>query len=143
MTANDQRPSRRTALSGAAAVGASALGLSACSPSDGRAKGSATPTAPVPLGESSEVPVGGARLYREDKVVVAQPSPGTFTAFSAVCTHGGCVLSGLEKLTADCACHGSRFDAATGEVLQGPATVPLIEVPVRTDGSRLIVGPES
>ncbi|MDK1474182.1 Rieske (2Fe-2S) protein [Streptomyces sp. 549] len=140
---NDQHPSRRTALGGAAAAGAAALGLGACSPSDGRAAGPATPTAALPLGDSSEVPVGGARLYREDKVVVAQPTEGDFKAFSAVCTHGGCVLTGLEELTADCACHGSRFDAATGEVLQGPATVPLIEVEVRADGGRLVVGPQN
>ncbi|UGY90738.1 Rieske (2Fe-2S) protein [Streptomyces gobiensis] len=138
-----QSPRRRTLLRGAALAGAAGLGVAACSPATGRDAGPATPTAPVELGAAGDVPVGGARIYRESKVVVAQPEQGEYRAFSAVCTHGGCVLSAVTGLEADCGCHGSRFDATTGEVLRAPATARLPEVPVRVEGGKLIAGPDA
>ncbi|MCT2593882.1 Rieske (2Fe-2S) protein [Streptomyces sp. N2-109] len=129
---------RRTVLHGAAVAG---LGLTAAACSDDP-DDSATPTAPVSLGSSGSVPVGGAKLYREEKLVVAQPAEGDFRAFSAVCTHKGCVLSSVERTEGHCACHGSRFDVTSGEVLQGPATKPLPKVPVRAKGGELTAGPQ-
>jgi 3-phenylpropionate/trans-cinnamate dioxygenase ferredoxin component len=50
-------------------------------------------------------------------------------AFDDLCTcdDRGCPLSGglLTGTTIMCQCHGSRFDVATGAVVNGPATVPL------------------
>ncbi|MFD6418040.1 Rieske (2Fe-2S) protein [Streptomyces sp. NPDC060194] len=143
-----RRPaSRRTVLRGAAAAGAAgagALGLSACSTDSklGHAT-TPTPTAPVALGDAADVPVGGARLYPEQRVVVAQPAEGEFTCFSAQCTHAGCLLDKVEELEGNCPCHGSRFDVTTGEALKGPATAPLTRVPLRNDGGRLVAGPEA
>lgn len=98
------------------------------------------PSEPVELGAAADVPVGGARLYREDRLVVSQPAKGTFKCFSAKCTHAGCVLAEVEKVEGNCPCHGSRFDVTTGKVLQGPATEPLPEVPVKAEGGKLIAG---
>ena len=50
-------------------------------------------------------------------------SDDSWSAFSAVCTHLGCVIQTTET-GFDCPCHGSRFDAR-GEVLNGPAVQPL------------------
>ncbi|MFI9718859.1 ubiquinol-cytochrome c reductase iron-sulfur subunit [Streptomyces sp. NPDC052396] len=137
---SQQPASRRTVLRGAALAGVAGLGAVAC---DGKGKGSAVPTAPVDLGSSGEVPVGGARLFREQKLVVSQAAKGEYRAFSAVCTHAGCVVDKVENGQISCPCHGSRFDAATGKVLQGPAGEPLPSVPVRVTGGKLIAGPES
>ena len=43
------------------------------------------------------------------------------------CTDPSCPLSGglLTGTTIMCQCHGSRFDIATGEVIEGPATEAL------------------
>jgi nitrite reductase/ring-hydroxylating ferredoxin subunit len=50
-------------------------------------------------------------------------------AFDDLCTCAdrACPLSGglLTGTTLMCQCHGSRFDIATGAVLNGPATEPL------------------
>ncbi|MFC4030436.1 Rieske (2Fe-2S) protein [Streptomyces polygonati] len=124
----------------AGAAGAVGLGLAGCGGKHGSAAG---PTKPVDLGAATEVPVGGAKLYRNDKVVVSQPKQGTFKAFSAVCTHQGCVVDSVQGTTISCPCHGSQFDAVTGAVVQGPATRPLPAVPVRQTGGKLTAGPAS
>ncbi len=134
--------SRRTVLRGTAVagvVGASGAGLAAC----GGKSSSNTPTSPVDLGAASAVPVGGAKLYRDDKVLVSQPQKGGFKAFSAVCTHQGCVLDTVDGTTASCPCHGSQFNAETGAVVQGPAARPLPPVKITESGGKLTVGPAS
>ncbi|NEE52510.1 Rieske (2Fe-2S) protein, partial [Streptomyces sp. SID8455] len=83
----------------------------------------------------------GAKLYREQRLVVSCPAKGEYKAFSAQCTHGGCVLTKVEGTEGHCACHGSRFDTTTGKVVQGPATVPLPAVPVTAEGGKLVAGP--
>ncbi|KDQ66551.1 Rieske (2Fe-2S) protein [Streptomyces halstedii] len=135
---------RRTVLKGAALAGAAGLGAAACSTDSklGHAK-NPTPTAPVELGSPDEVPVGGAKLYREQRVVVSCPSKGQYKAFSAQCTHAGCVLDKVEGNEGNCPCHGSRFDMTTGEALRGPATVPLPAVPVKVEDGRLVAGPDA
>jgi nitrite reductase/ring-hydroxylating ferredoxin subunit len=56
-------------------------------------------------------------------------------AFDDLCTcaERACPLSGglLTGTTLMCQCHGSRFDLATGAVLNGPATSPLNGYEVR------------
>ncbi|WP_256105802.1 Rieske (2Fe-2S) protein [Streptomyces sp. ODS05-4] len=135
---------RRTVLKGAALAGAAGLGAAACSTDSkvGHAE-NPTPTAPVELGAADAVPVGGARLYREQRLVVSCPAKGSYKAFSAQCTHAGCVLDKVEENEGNCPCHGSRFDVTTGQAVKGPATAPLPEVPVRVEGGRLVAGPDA
>ncbi|MGR4847612.1 FAD-dependent oxidoreductase [Streptomyces sp. LARHCF252] len=77
------------------------------------------PVESLPPGEGAVVRAGGHRLavYRDDD--------GTLHAFSARCTHLGCLVAfnGAERAW-ECPCHGSRFDT-DGKVIQGPATKPL------------------
>ncbi|MGW5849381.1 Rieske (2Fe-2S) protein [Streptomyces sp. NPDC055254] len=139
-----QSSTRRTVLKGAAAlVGAAGAGatLAACSTATNSGGNTpATPTAPVELGAAADVPVGGAKLYRERKLVVSCPAEGQYKAFSAQCTHAGCVLDEIVEGEGNCPCHGSRFDVTTGRALRGPATDPLPAVPVRAENGRLIAG---
>ncbi|QEO15792.1 Rieske (2Fe-2S) protein [Agromyces intestinalis] len=89
--------------------------------------------ADVPVGESISVTIDGA------DALLAQPSAGVVAAFSAICTHQQCKVApaGAEL---HCPCHGSRFDAATGEVLNGPALQPLTPIAVHLDGDRIVTG---
>ncbi|MFJ3784228.1 Rieske (2Fe-2S) protein [Streptomyces sp. S1] len=77
------------------------------------------------LARTSDIPVGGGTVFRDEKVVVTQPTAGEFKAFSAVCTHQGCLVNKVADGTIDCPCHASKFRVTDGSVVTGPATRPL------------------
>jgi Rieske Fe-S protein len=77
------------------------------------------------LGAASEIPVGGGKIYTAAKVVVTQPAHGQYKAFSAVCTHVGCIMSEVADGTIDCPCHGGQFKVTNGAVVAGPPPSPL------------------
>ncbi|MGL5828696.1 MAG: Rieske (2Fe-2S) protein, partial [Angustibacter sp.] len=128
---------RRGALLGlGAAAGLAACGSDDSDPvdapaqsNDAAAGGQKSPGAQAgaPLGAASEVPVGGGKIYRKEKVVVSQPTAGDFRAFSAVCTHSGCLLSAVQPEGFQCRCHGSLFSKTDGSVVSGVAETPLPE----------------
>ena len=142
-----ESPTRRGVVAAAGGVGLAAV-LTACGGSDSKSDGAATdsPSAPsttagsattsaapspaptksaaaggTPLGKTSDVPVGGGKVYAAQKVVVTQPTAGEFKCFSAVCTHQGCTVAGVSGGTINCPCHGSKFHVADGSVAHGPA----------------------
>jgi thiosulfate dehydrogenase (quinone) large subunit len=86
------------------------------------------PAGAVKIAPSSSLHPGQAISYSDpadgSPDVVMRQADGSLSALSAVCTHAGCQVSysGGQLV---CPCHGSIFDAGTGAVLQGPATVPL------------------
>lgn len=144
---------RRTVLAaGMATVAAAAV--TACGDADpGRSPAATAPATsaggsagPTPSGQPSgliaaaDVPVGGsASATGPDggNVLVAQPEDGQFVAFDATCTHQGCtVLPDGAQLR--CPCHGSVYDAFTGEVQAGPAPAPLAPVPVTVKAGQVV-----
>jgi Rieske Fe-S protein len=130
---------RRTLVSigSASALGAGALLLTACTPGGAASGSGGDSSVTVSL---ASIPVGGAVSARvgSTPVVVSQPTAGKVVAFSAVCTHQGCTVAptGTEF---DCPCHGSRFDATTGDVIQGPAQNPLTKLTASVSGDTVTV----
>lgn len=110
---------RRTVLTGAGIVTVAAA-LPGCATAD-----QATPAAGTTLGSTSQVPVGTGSVFAQQAIVVTQPNPGEFHAFSAICTHQGCLVQDVNNGTINCPCHGSRFDITNGSVVRGPAQQPL------------------
>ncbi|MFF3486978.1 Rieske (2Fe-2S) protein [Streptomyces sp. NPDC002701] len=86
---------------------------------------------------TADVPVGGGKVFKDEKVVVTQPEKGDFKAFSAVCTHAGCVVARVSDGTIDCTCHGSRFRVADGSVAGGPAPKPLPARRITVEGDSI------
>lgn len=152
------------AVGGASAIGAGALVLAACtpggaetpagsdqqassgdaaSPSTGSSSGSSTGTGAsggTAVAKLSDIPVGGTAkaTLNGAPILLAQPTAGKVVAFSAICTHQGCTVAPAGK-EFDCPCHGSRFAAATGKVLGGPAPSPLHKLTVTVTGDDVSV----
>jgi Rieske Fe-S protein len=89
------------------------------------ASASALLTGGIDLARTAEIPVGGGAVFPVNRVVVTQPSSGQFRAFSAICSHEGCMVNQVADGTVNCPCHGSRFSISDGSVVRGPATHPL------------------
>jgi len=89
------------------------------------------------LTTTAKVPEGGGEVLPRAKVVVTQPRKGDFKCFSAVCTHAGCLVGGVQGGAIICPCHGSRFSVKDGSVLSGPATRPLPEYKITVKGTRI------
>ena len=152
------RIDRRRLLHGAAVLGVTAPVLVACGSEEGPTSGTSTePDSDSPSGSPSagkdsgkqdgggaalaataDVPVGGGVVLDGEKVVVTQPTEGEFKAFTAVCTHQGCVVNSVQDNAITCPCHGSQFSAEDGSVVTGPATGPLTEVAVEVQGGNVV-----
>jgi Rieske Fe-S protein len=101
---------------------------------DGGAQGAPTTGA---IARVSELPVGGGVVLAGRRVVLTRPDSDTVRAFSAVCTHAGCTVTGVSEGTITCPCHSSAFRIADGSVASGPATSPLPAVNVTVEGDSI------
>lgn len=102
-----------------------------------------------PLIAEDEVPRNGVKraelVYtsggREMKArVFLVSSLEGLTAFSATCTHLGCLVSYRKnRREFVCPCHGGRYDL-TGRNIAGPPPVPLTRLPVKLNDDMVLVG---
>ncbi|MET9887765.1 Rieske (2Fe-2S) protein [Streptomyces sp. NPDC006430] len=89
------------------------------------------------LAQTSEIPVGGGKVFKDQKVVVTQPAAGEFKAFSATCTHQGCSVATVTGGNIVCPCHQSLFKIADGSVAGGPAPRPLAAAKIAVEGGKI------
>jgi Rieske Fe-S protein len=101
---------------------------------------SSTAGAPTALAQVSQIPEGGGVVLDAQSVVLTRRTGDDVHAFSAICTHQGCLVSSVANGKITCPCHGSTFDATTGAVLGGPAAAPLAAVPVKVTNGTVYSG---
>jgi Rieske Fe-S protein len=136
-------PSRRTVVAAVGATGL-ALTLNACGSDDGGSSSSSAPSGSsgssgTVLGKTADIPEGGGKIFKDQGVVVTQPTAGEFKAFSSKCTHQGCAVSGIANGVITCPCHKSEFSVTDGSVKKGPATqaLPAEKITVSGDSIQL------
>ena len=127
-------PSSSSAVTSGAAAAPSASGAAGSSAAGGGAPAAAA------LATTAEVPEGGGKIIDGKNIVLTQPQAGSFKAFTAVCTHQGCIVSTVANGTIDCPCHGSKFSIKDGSVVNGPATSPLAPVAIKVEGTSIVQG---
>jgi Rieske Fe-S protein len=149
-------PSRRALLAGAGVTCAAMLagctthdaGNGGSAPAAGGTATSAGGSAPATgsaaaagaLAATSQVPDGGGKIIDGKHIVITQPESGSFRAFSAICTHQGCIVSSVSKGTINCPCHGSKFSIKDGSVVNGPAPSPLASIAIKVEGTSIFQG---
>ncbi|MFI5978191.1 Rieske (2Fe-2S) protein [Streptomyces sp. NPDC051452] len=141
-------PARRTLMAAAGGAGLAAA-LTACGAGDGSsdtvkpgsggsAQGSGSPAGGgAALARTSDIPEGGGKIFKDQGVVVTQPTAGTYKAFSSKCTHQGCAVGSVAGGTIVCPCHNSHFSVEDGSVKQGPATRPLPPAKITVSGEEI------
>ncbi len=95
----------------------------------------------ISAGTAGDFEPGTARLVQNEgrPIIVIAEAKDRFRAFSAICTHLGCIVkwdggSG----TIQCPCHAAVF-GSDGKVISGPPPRPLVEYEVIRAGDELKV----
>jgi Rieske Fe-S protein len=142
--------SRRTVVMNTGLAAAAIAGLSSCTnygtapasqptaaTAGGASGGSSAPAGPLTVKEA-EIPVGSGKIFPDAQTVITQPKKGEFKAFSAICTHQGCVVDTVTN-TINCPCHGSKYSITDGSVVNPPAPQPLPAKTIKVSGNTLTV----
>jgi cytochrome b6-f complex iron-sulfur subunit len=94
----------------------------------------------VEIEGAADMPIAGSKTIQVgSQVVIVVRQKSGYRAFSAVCTHLGCLV----KWDADrkgflCPCHAAVFDES-GRVVSGPPPAPLVAYTVKEVGEKVYV----
>lgn len=90
----------------------------------------------VHVGSVAELQSNSIKLFRypteNDPAMLLRLKDGTYAAYMQRCTHLSCPVNyAPERGRLECPCHNGMFDAATGQVLEGPPPRPLPRIKLR------------
>lgn len=146
-------PARRTVVAAVGAAGL-AVALTACGSGDdssdsstsqadanasggGSSSSSDSGSGGTVLAKTTDIPEGGGTIFKDQGVVVTQPTAGTYKAFSSKCTHAGCAVGSVANGVIHCPCHNSEFSVEDGSVKKGPATQALPAQQISVSGDSI------
>ncbi|MFJ3307824.1 Rieske (2Fe-2S) protein [Streptomyces sp. NPDC086549] len=107
-------------------------GTSGSGGGDNAAAGSGTA-----LAKTSDIPEGGGKIFKDQGVVVTQPTKGTYKAFTSKCPHAGCAVGSVANGVIVCPCHNSQFSVTDGSRKAGPATTGLTAANITVSGDEI------
>jgi Rieske Fe-S protein len=93
----------------------------------------------VLVGTTADIPAGAGKVVAmgSKPAIVVNTDQGV-KAFSAICTHLGCVVAWNDMIGAiQCPCHDGRFNPTTGAVVSGPPPNPLPPISVSVEGDQI------
>lgn len=95
----------------------------------------------VLVGTTADIPAGSGKVVAlGSKPVIVVNSEAGMKAYSATCTHLGCIVHYDETAKQIiCPCHDGRFSPATGAVTSGPPPQPLPPVEVAVDKDEIFL----
>jgi cytochrome b6-f complex iron-sulfur subunit len=104
-----------------------------------------TPSEPVLVGAEADLPQDASKTVRFGRYpALVLNTPDGLRAYSAVCTHFGCLVkwdAALGQIA--CPCHEGYFNPLDGSVISGPPPSPLETIPVRIVDGEIYVGGEA
>jgi cytochrome b6-f complex iron-sulfur subunit len=91
------------------------------------------------VGTTDDLPAGAGKVVAMgSKPVIVITTTAGVKAYSAICTHLGCVVAWNDLNGAiQCPCHGGTFNPVSGAVLGGPPPSPLAPVTVSLEGNQI------
>jgi cytochrome b6-f complex iron-sulfur subunit len=98
---------------------------------------------PTEVGKAEDFALNSGKVVsvNDKPVIVVNTKAGGLKAFSAICTHLGCIVLWEErKGTIHCPCHDGFFNPVTGAVVSGPPPTPLAQYEVVAKDGKVLIG---
>ncbi|MEI7743506.1 MAG: Rieske (2Fe-2S) protein [Chloroflexota bacterium] len=93
------------------------------------------------VGTTADIPPGAGKVVAlgSKPAIVVNTEQGV-KAYSAICTHLGCVVTYNDMIGAiQCPCHDGHFNPTTGAVVSGPPPSPLPAITVSVEGDQIFL----
>lgn len=95
----------------------------------------------VLAGKTTDIPPGDGKVVAMgSRPVIVINSGQSVTAFSAICTHLGCIVGwDATRKQIACPCHDGIFNPVNGAVVSGPPPAPLPAVKVSVENDQIFL----